>query len=82
MDLLTTGEAGRRLGIDGESVRRAIIEGRMPATRVGNFHLVTERAVEDYRATYPLRPGRPAGSKDRVPRRRRTRMEMEAAAVG
>ena len=78
MDLLTTGQAGKRLGIGGDSVRRAIVEGRLPARRIGTFYAIRTEDVEQYARRYPLRPGRPAGSKDRYPRTRRTRFEMEA----
>lgn len=77
--LITTGEAGARLGMLGKSVRRAITEGRLPAQRIGQFYVLNPRDVEAYRKGYPLRPGRPFGSPDRQPRTRRTRREMEMA---
>lgn len=81
-ELITTGEAGQRLGILGKSVRRAITEGRLPARRIGMFYALDPADVERYRSAYPLRPGRPFGSADVRPRTRRTRAQIEMEMAG
>ncbi len=75
-ELITTSEAGARLGILGKSVRRAITQGRLPARRNRwGFYVLHPDDIESYRDAYTLRPGRPKGSRDKYPRTRRRRAE-------
>lgn len=46
--LLSTKDAGARLGVGAAAVRRAIREGRLPAYHVGGVYLIDARAVAAY----------------------------------
>ena len=75
-DYCTPAEAARLLGIDGNSVRLAIRQGRLPATKVDAHWLILVADLEHYRDTYPPRrgrpPGRPSAPRPRDPAERRT----------
>jgi excisionase family DNA binding protein len=50
-------EAGRRLNIHPESVRRLIRKGRLPAQRYANKWLIRRDVLEEFAARYDGRPG-------------------------
>lgn len=58
--LLTTVQAGARLGISDQRVRVLIKEGRLPATKIGGRWLIKE---SDLDAVRDRRPGRPYDDK-------------------
>lgn len=70
---ITATEAARRLGVDTETVRRAILKGQIRAFMPGREYLVDPASL----ARFTLgKPGRPAGRKDTRQRTRRTREEV------
>jgi hypothetical protein len=52
------------------TLRQAVLDGRLPASRIGHTLIVEEAAVRAYVARSEGRRGRPPGSKDRQPRGR------------
>ncbi len=48
-DIITTAEAGRRLGVTAQRIRQYIAEGRILATKVGRDYLVEAASVEAFR---------------------------------
>lgn len=59
-DLLTTRQVAQRLGVSASRVRQFIIDGRLPAIKLGRDNLIREadlRLVEDRKA------GRPSNKK-------------------
>lgn len=48
-DFRSVEEATKYLGISGAAVRKAIKEGRLPARRVGNVHIITDKALKKYK---------------------------------
>jgi excisionase family DNA binding protein len=44
--VLTVPDAARRVGRNPETVRRWIREGRLPARKIGNQHVIEEDALE------------------------------------
>jgi excisionase family DNA binding protein len=61
MNLLSTQQAAEKLGIDDSRVRRLIMEGRLPAMRVGRAYLIQE---EDLALVADRKPGRPPKEKE------------------
>ena len=70
--LLTTQQAGEILGVNASRVRQFILEGRLPAIKLGRDNLIRE---EDLVLVQDRRTGRPlderAGSKKATPRKLR-----------
>jgi len=70
--LLTTQQAGEILGVNASRVRQFILEGRLPAIKLGRDNLIRQ---EDLILVQDRRTGRPleerAGSKKASPRRPR-----------
>lgn len=67
MNLMSTKQAAERLGIDDSRVRQLILQGRLPAMKVGRAHLILE---EDLALVADRKPGRPPNKKEegaRVP---------------
>lgn len=60
-DLLTTQQAGERLGVNASRVRQFILEGRLPAIKLGRDHLIRE---EDLGLVEDRRAGRPSAKKE------------------
>jgi excisionase family DNA binding protein len=56
MNLLNTQQAAEKLGIDPSRVRRLILDGRLPAQKIGRDHLINE---EDLALVAERKPGRP-----------------------
>lgn len=56
MKLLTTSDAGERLGVTAKRVQQFISEGRLPAQRFGRVFLVDEK---DLKLVKDRKPGRP-----------------------
>lgn len=56
MEFLSTQQAGERLGIDASGVRRLILNGRLPSTKLGRDHLIRE---SDLALVAERKPGRP-----------------------
>jgi excisionase family DNA binding protein len=56
MKLLTTREAGERLGVSLKRVQQFISEGRLPAQQFGRVYLVDEK---DLKLVEGRKPGRP-----------------------
>jgi len=58
-DLLTTQQVAQRLGVSASRVRQFIIDGRLPAIKLGRDNLIREadlRLVEDRKAGRPTKP--------------------------
>lgn len=58
-DLLTTRQVAERLGVSASRVRQFIIDGRLPAIKLGRDNLIREvdlRLVEDRKAGRPTKP--------------------------
>ena len=53
-------EAGRRLNIHPESVRRLIRQGKLPAIRFSNKWLIERDILEQFASRYDPRPGHKA----------------------
>jgi excisionase family DNA binding protein len=53
-------EAGRRLKIHPESVRRLIRQGKLPAIRFANKWLIERAELEQFASNYDPRPGQKA----------------------
>ena len=53
-------EAGKRLKIHPESVRRLIRQGKLPAIRFGNKWLIERHVLEQFASHYDPRPGQKA----------------------
>ena len=64
--MLTTIEAGERLGISRWQVRLLIQQGRLPATKTGRDWFVKE---SDLKLVKDRPKGRPVGAKDSRPRK-------------
>lgn len=50
-------EAGKRLSIHPESVRRLIRQGKLPGIKFGNKWLIERTALEQFASHYDPRPG-------------------------
>ena len=59
-DLLTTEQAGERLGVNASRVRQFILEGRLPAIKLGRDNLIRE---EDLSLVQERKAGRPSNKK-------------------
>src|SRR6266436_4547832 len=59
-DLLTTEQAGARLGVNASRVRQFILEGRLPAIKLGRDNLIRE---EDLTLVQERKAGRPSNKK-------------------
>jgi excisionase family DNA binding protein len=53
-------EAGSRLSIHPDSVRRLIRQGKIPAFKFANKWLIRKDELEQFALTYDSRPGRKA----------------------
>ena len=53
-------EAGQRLKIHPESVRRLIRQGKLPAIKFGNKWLIERATLEQFASHYDPRPGNKA----------------------
>ena len=78
-ELLTTQQAAEKLGVSASRVRQFIIDGRLPATKLGRDNLIREadlKLVGDRKAGRPPQPENVSGKKSsRAPnstRKRRT----------
>ena len=61
-DLLTTQQVADRLGVSASRVRQFILEGRLPAIKLGRDNLVRE---EDLRLLQDRKAGRPSDRDDK-----------------
>jgi len=61
-DLLTTQQVADRLGVSASRVRQFILEGRLPAIKLGRDNLVRE---EDLRLVQDRKAGRPSDRDDK-----------------
>ena len=59
-DLLTTQQAAERLGVSASRVRQFILDGRLPATKLGRDNLIREA---DLRLIQDRKAGRPSNKK-------------------
>lgn len=59
-DLLTTQQAAERLGVSASRVRQFILDGRLPATKLGRDNLIREA---DLRLLQDRKAGRPSNKK-------------------
>ena len=59
-DLLTTEQAGEKLGVNASRVRQFILEGRLPAIKLGRDNLIRE---EDLSLVQERKAGRPSNKK-------------------
>jgi len=60
MELIGTAEAARRLGVSKARVIRLILDGRLPANKIGNSYAINAR---DLAKVQDRKPGRPAKGK-------------------
>lgn len=67
-DLLTTEQAGEILGVNASRVRQFILEGRLPAIKLGRDNLIRE---EDLTLVQERRSGRPSNKKPTSTKRAR-----------
>lgn len=58
-DLLTTEQAGEKLGVNASRVRQFILEGRLPAIKLGRDNLIRE---EDLALVQERKAGRPSNN--------------------
>ena len=76
---ITVAEAARQLGVNRETVRRAILSGMLRAFQPGDEanapYLVDPASLKGFSLG---KPGRPPGRKDSSPRTRRRREEVTA----
>ena len=63
-DLLTTEQAGEKLGVNASRVRQFILEGRLPAIKLGRDNLIRE---EDLTLVQERKSGRPSNKKAASP---------------
>lgn len=56
MDILTTDTAGKELGISGARVRRLILDGRLPAIKLGKTWLIERKHLQKVAVRKPGRP--------------------------
>jgi len=63
-DLLTTEQAGEKLGVNASRVRQFILEGRLPAIKLGRDNLIRE---EDLTLVQERKAGRPSNKKAASP---------------
>ena len=56
MNLLSAKEAAEKLGVDSSRIRQFILEGRLPAQKVGNSYAINEA---DLAHVADRKPGRP-----------------------
>lgn len=63
MTLLNTQQAAERLGVDPSRVRRLILDGRLPAQKIGRDHLIEEG---DLALVAERKPGRPPKTLDQA----------------
>jgi excisionase family DNA binding protein len=61
-DLLTTQQVADRLGVSASRVRQFILEGRLPAIKLGRDNLVRE---EDLKLVQDRKAGRPSDRDDK-----------------
>ncbi|SRR6266496_2828766 len=66
-DLLTTEQAGKRLGVNASRVRQFILEGRLPAIKLGRDNLIRE---EDLTLVHDRKAGRPSDTSTKRDRRK------------
>jgi excisionase family DNA binding protein len=60
MELIGTADAAARLGISKARVLRLILDGRLPANKVGNSYVINSK---DLAKVQDRKPGRPAKGK-------------------
>lgn len=76
LDVMTIREVAELHRVGETQIKTAIREGRLRAWPFGSRWLIDRRSAEAFE---PRRSaGRPFGSRDRYPRRRRTRAEVQA----
>lgn len=56
MSRLTTAQAAEKLGVNASRIRQLIIEGRLPAEKLGRDWLIDEKALDQVRDRKPGRP--------------------------
>ncbi len=56
MDILTTEQAGKILGVNGSRVRHLILAGRLPAKKFGTVWMIERK---DLKLVANRKPGRP-----------------------
>jgi excisionase family DNA binding protein len=69
MKLLTTSEAGVRLGVSAKRVQQFIAEDRLPAQRFGRVFLIDEKDLKLVENRKPGRPRLKKGSKEKRSRK-------------
>ena len=58
MTLLTTKQAAEKLGVDESTVRRLILDGKIPATKFGRAHQISDRDLAKFKRPAMGRPQR------------------------
>lgn len=67
-ELLTTEQAAEKLGVSASRVRQFIIDGRLPAIKLGRDNLIREadlKLIGDRKAGRPLKPNNVAAKNDK-----------------
>jgi excisionase family DNA binding protein len=62
-EMLTLTEAAELIGLDSSGLRRAILAGKLPATKFGKTWIVSREDVERWNAEQRKPVGRPATKK-------------------
>lgn len=80
VDSIGMAEAGKRVGITREAIRRVLQEANIPLTLVGRSMLVEEKAFDDFVMAHggyeSFKRGRPTGSGKEVSRKEELASEV------
>ncbi|HZT34520.1 MAG TPA: helix-turn-helix domain-containing protein [Nitrososphaera sp.] len=73
--LLTTSEAAERLGVNASRIRQLVLQGRLPAQKMGRDLFVDEK---DLKLVEDRKPGRPSKAETaKAENRRKTRKRAQ-----
>ncbi len=72
--LLTTAQAAKRLGVNASRVRQFILEGRLPAMKLGRDNLIREA---DLKLVKDRKAGRPTTKKGAISKKSRDRRKRK-----
>jgi excisionase family DNA binding protein len=72
-DLLTTGEAAKKLGVSAGRVRQLVVDGRLPVVRLGRDNLIRTADLALVKDRQTGRPRKPSTSERRSVERKSTK---------